>query len=256
MPELLDLKTFEIIRYENGTLFQTEDVTVQENQTDIIINGKTFVSAMATPDKLEDLAVGLLFSESLINSIDDIYNIEVSKDNKAVNITMKEIEFSNINRVRVTGFGAGMVSENFLNKEETPKGSLNITCQLIVDKMSYFSKKSEMFQKTGAVHSCCICLDNENIFAEDVGRHNALDKVVGNSIKRRLNIEKSIFLTTGRVSTEILLKTARSGMCILISKSAPTDRAVELARKMDMTLIGFARGDRFNIYSGAHRISI
>lgn len=132
-----------------------------------------------------------------------------------------------------------------------------ISPQEIAFLMKEFNNKSELFRETGGVHSCAICSRDEMIFfSEDIGRHNAIDKVIGKSIMSDRGFKDKILLTTGRISSEIILKTARSGIPIIVSHSAPTEFAVKIARELNITMIGFARGDRMNVYSGEGRVNV
>jgi len=245
---------FEIIRYEAGKTVSVRDFAVLERQIDIRINDELYLSAMATPQELEALALGLLYGDGVIHSVDDVQSITVDED--MVNVVTANGKFCDEHkRIRISGFGMGMVSENLLKADRTLLwGDVFLAPENLNALMKEFNQKPGLFQKTGAVHSCCICYGNRRIFAEDVGRHNALDKVIGRCLKERLSLSGAFLLTTGRISTEILLKTANAGICMLISRSAPTDRAVILARKLDMTLVGFARDNHFNVYSGENRI--
>jgi len=119
-----------------------------------------------------------------------------------------------------------------------------------------FSKSSELFTETGGVHSAAISDGKEIlVFREDIGRHNAVDKVIGSLVLAGITLSDKILLTSGRISSEIITKVIYAGVPVIISKSAPTQKAIEYAIKENITLIGFARGNSFNIYSNSHRIS-
>jgi FdhD protein len=118
-----------------------------------------------------------------------------------------------------------------------------------------FQKRSQIYLKTGGVHSAALADEKEIlIFREDIGRHNAIDKVIGQALFRKVKFEDKILLTSGRVPSEVLLKVEKCNIPIVVSKSAPTNQAVRLARESGMTLIGFARGSKMNIYSGEKRV--
>lgn len=252
------LSEFDIVRYEAGRVLSVRDAAVVERRVDIRVNGETYLSVMATPRKLEFLALGLLYGEGVIDDVDEVQAVVADESGLAVDVMVSRAVCSERKRVRISGFGMGMVPENLL--QQAGKAPLwkevSLDPERLMALMEEFNQRSGLFRKTGAVHSCCFCRGDKRIFEEDVGRHNALDKVVGQCLSERLGTTGAVLLTTGRVSTEILLKTAKAGICMLISRSAPTDRAVILARDLDMTLVGFARGDRFNVYSGEERIFV
>jgi FdhD protein len=118
-----------------------------------------------------------------------------------------------------------------------------------------FIERSELFKATGGVHGAALCdADNLLIFSEDIGRHNAVDKIFGECILKDISMDNRIIITSGRVSSEILLKVARASIPLLISKSATTNLAVKLANELGVTLIGFVRGERMNVYTHRWRI--
>ena len=134
-----------------------------------------------------------------------------------------------------------------INKLKKP---IVINHKKILNLINSFSKKSELFLTTGGVHSSALCSENEIIyFEEDIGRHNAVDKIIGRALINGLNFSDKLVLTTGRVSSEILVKIAKHNIPILVSRSAPTSNAINIAKEKNISLIGFARGNRMNIYN-------
>ncbi|MCK5427578.1 MAG: formate dehydrogenase accessory sulfurtransferase FdhD, partial [Thermodesulfovibrionia bacterium] len=118
-----------------------------------------------------------------------------------------------------------------------------------------FQKKSELFRSTGGVHSAALCDAHEMlVFAEDIGRHNAVDKVIGYAFLENIPMQNKILLLSGRLSSEIINKAVRAKVPLLISRAAPTDIAVETAKKYNLTLIGFLRGQKLNVYSNPQRL--
>ena len=242
---------YEILRYSGGVFRREEDLLVEERRVDIIVGGDRYLSVMATPRQLEHLAVGCLFSEGVIKSAADLAGLEVR--GLEVLVDIKGGCPPPPARVRSSGFGLGSAPladggpDPAVPDGVTPPA---VTAAEIVRLMADFNQQSELFRLTGAVHSCCLVVGGRKYFADDVGRHNALDKVIGQYLAAGPSGEPGLVLTTGRISTEILIKSARAGLGLLVSRSAATDRAVDLARKLNMVLIGFARDQRFNIYHG------
>jgi FdhD protein len=132
---------------------------------------------------------------------------------------------------------------------------INISPADVLNLVKTFVERSELFQATGGLHSAALC-DTEKIllFSEDIGRHNAIDKVFGECILKDIRTDDRIMITSGRISSEILLKVAKRNIPILISKSPPTNLGVKLAEGVGITLIGFARGERMNIYTNGWRV--
>ena len=247
-----------IKRYENNEFSEREDLIIQEHRANIYVNGEHYISLMCLPQDLDELAVGFLFSEGVIGSYADVVKIDSGSAGDIFVSAAKTPERPKPGkRVLVSGFAGGSVNLPFLKRENMPRlgGSFTIRADEAVKMARDFNSRSKLFEKTGAVHSCALIkTDGASLFYEDVGRHNALDKIIGRALISGLDIEDGVLLTSGRISSEILLKTAGLGIPVLISTSAPTNLAVKFAVKINMTLIGFARGARFNIYSGESRV--
>jgi len=162
-------------------------------------------------------------------------------------------------RLYTSGCGRGTLFYNAIDIMYKSKivSDLRIKSTQISALMKDFKKRSRIYLKTGGIHSAAL-LDEKNIivFREDIGRHNAIDKVIGGMILKNIPLDNKILATSGRISSEVLLKVRKCNIPIVISKSAPTNQAVRLAREMGITLIGFARGARMNIYSREERIVI
>jgi len=247
-----------IKRYSKGVFEVTDDTVAREHRANIFVNGDHYITLMCSPDLFQELAVGFLFSEGVIGSYSEIKKI----GSTCTGYVMVELESPPAvagagKRVLVSGCAGGSVNLSFLNHENLPElaGGLTVTAEEISEMMSSFSRRSPLFEQTGGVHSCALEFPGkEGLFCEDIARHNAIDKIVGMALMRSISIEDGILAASGRVSSEILLKTARLGISMLVSRSAPTDMAIEIARKVNMTLVGFARGGRFNVYAGDFRI--
>jgi FdhD protein len=251
------IKKTKIKKHLGNDFADQEDLIIKEHRANIFVNGAHYISLMCLPQHLDELAVGFLFAEGLIGAYADVLKIG-SDDTGDIFVDIRNTHAAKTAaRVVISGFGQGSVNLPFFNYENLPAitGPLKISSQEVIKMAASFNKRSELFLKTGAVHSAALVLpDGTDLFYEDIGRHNAVDKIIGKALRSALSIKNGILLTSGRISSEILIKAAGLGIPVLISISAPTDLAVELARKMNMTLIGFARGDSFNVYAGEGRV--
>lgn len=156
-----------------------------------------------------------------------------------------------------TGCGKGEIYLEVLQFCRYNDAEMIVGAEDLLSPVSRFDKGSRLFQETGGVHSGAICSTEEILlFHEDIGRYNAVDKLVGQALAKRLNLADKLLLTSGRLSSEILLKAAKQSIPIIVSRRAPTALAIELAERLNVTLVGFARGNRMNIYSGAGRIKV
>jgi len=251
------MKYINIKKFQNNKIISIDDPVVEEQAIEIYINRNIYISLMCLPQDILELAVGFLFSEGIIHSYSDIDNINIV-DDVNVYVTTNEFSTSNVdNRIKTTGFAASSVSRSLYSKNKlvVMESKRSVDASTVKEISKSFNKKSQLFLDTGAVHSCELILPNgDSIFYDDIGRHNAIDKIIGKALISKLSVKDSLLMTSGRISSEMLLKVAKMEIPILISTSAPTSLAIEIARELDMTLIGFARGDRFNLYSGNHRV--
>lgn len=252
-----------IIKYENGTVSSIDDMVVKEYALTIMLDGEELITLLCTPSSLDCLATGFLLSESIIKSRDDIKKIRIDEEKGiadvityGTSIIAKKLQGK---RTMTTGCGKGTSFYNAMDSLSCRKvsGAVELGAQAILDLMKDFGKRSELFLNTGGVHSVALCEASGIIlFHEDVGRHNAMDKIIGEAAIKDIGMSDKIVLTSGRVSSEMLIKAAKSGIPIIVSRSAPTDLTVELAGQLGITVIGFARGYRMNIYSIPERIII
>ncbi len=251
------LKNIHIHRYENGCLKPAEDQVIEECQVDILLNGRIYASVMATPARLDHLALGFLFGEKVIKGLGQVKSLAV--EGLKVGVEILSPAPPPPARARSSGFGLGSVAvgaaEELAQCPPRPAPA-SIAAGRLIELMEEFNRRSELFRKSGAVHSSALVVGRHFYFAEDVGRHNALDKVIGAYLADGFPAGKpALALTSGRGSTEIMIQAAGAGLGGLVSRSAPTDRSVELARRLNLLLVGFARGVRFNVYHGAEKIT-
>lgn len=250
-----------VIRYENGMFTEVNDDIVEEFALTVFLNNCKLITLLCSPDKLVELVVGFLGSEGIVKTRDDILNYSLDVRAGCIHVTTRQkaanYENFNQNRAVTTGFGKGTIHYDDSNpiKPDLIASDISITAHEILSLEKALNERAKAFKLTGGVHNCALCNKNEIlIFAEDIGRHNALDKMFGEALMKGITTEDKLIMTSGRISTEMLLKAAMRKIPCVISRSAPTAAAVNMARDLDLTLVGFARNDRMNIYSGAQRI--
>lgn len=228
------VRKYQIEKIEKDKDLSLMDEVIVEYPIEIYVKGEKFTRLTLTPIEIENLVLGHLYSENLINSISDIKNLKI-EENKAY------IE---------------------LYKEKSKKKTREIKNQTIDrGKLFEFSKKfqneSEIFKRTGGAHSCALVKNYQIIkFEEDVSRSNAIDKLIGYILKNEIDLSDKFIFTSCRISEIILEKISNIGFNLLVSQSSPTSLAVDLAREKNINLIGFARGERFNIYKKNENLSI
>jgi FdhD protein len=236
-----------------------EESVARELPLTIILNEQELVTMLCSPSGLDLLAIGFLFSEGLLKNRDEIQRVTVDDRRGVVRVkTSVEPNSELLFRRFITsgcGRGASFYSAADARDLARVESKLEVSTHKVFRLVYEFQHHSPIYRTTGGVHSAALC-DTENIlvFAEDIGRHNAIDKIFGHCILRDIPTDDRIIITSGRISSEILLKVARRKIPVIISVSAPTNVGVRLANDLGITLVGFVRGRRMNVYANGWRI--
>jgi FdhD protein len=240
----------EILRMREGRRERITDSLTEEGTFTIYVGDVELVSMLCTPRDIKELSVGFLFSSGIIDSFSEIQENVINEKSSTVHI-----ELRNPRMIYTPGCGKGVMLDTKVESIEKIESKMKIPAQRILSLVAEFQGQSIEFKKTGSVHSACFS-DGERILVskEDIGRQNAIDKIIGEALINDLNMEKMILITSGRVSTEIVHKALRARIPVIVSRSAPTFQAVKICREKNVTLIGFARGKRMNLYSSEERI--
>lgn len=250
-----------ILKYNGECTNEVDDIVVREYPLTIFLNGEELVTLLCSPKALDFLVYGFLISEGIIQCREDIADIKVDEEKGVVDVfTTKQKDLSNYftgKRMITTGCGGGTAFYNIhdvVNCRPAEKG-FKVKVQKLLVLMKEFLAASEVFQNTGGVHSAALS-DGEKIlvFHEDVGRHNALDKVLGEAFFKDIQCTDKLILTSGRISSEMLAKVAKRGISMVVSRSAPMDLALRIGEEMNTTIVGFVRGNKMNVYTGSSRI--
>jgi FdhD protein len=227
-------------------------MVVREFALTIVLNCQELVTLLCSPTDPQFLAVGFIQSQGLIKSKDDINKIVIDDPGTVRIETKKRVDISPRSVLTSSG-GKGPA---FLNTQNAKTESqLKLSAALVFSLMDDFDKHSETFKTTGGVHSAALCdAKGMLVFSEDIGRHNAIDKVFGQCLLQDIATDNCFVLFSGRISSEILLKVATRGIPILIARNAPTDLGIKLANDLGITLVGFVRGMNMTIYANDWRI--
>ena len=234
-------------------------VTVERPLT-LFLNGQEIVTLMTVGDYVDCLAVGYLVNQNMLSTDDRIVGVEYDEEiETAVVRTANETDFEDKlkKRTRTSGCALGTVFGDVMEKFE--EVSLNPDAVVRTSWIYALSKKinttPSLYLEAGAIHGCVLCeRDRPLIYMEDVGRHNAVDKIAGYMMLNGLTADDKLFYTTGRLTSEMVLKTVQMGIPVLISRSGFTAWGVDLARQANLTLIGRAKGRRFLALAGERRI--
>ncbi len=257
-----EVERIPILRLTEESRTNIDDVVAREFPLTIILNNKELVTLLCSPKDLNYLAIGFLFSEGLLESKDEIKKIIVDDQRGVVRVETKDdkaLANELIFKRLITsgcGRGASFYSAADVQKQGKVESRMEISTGEVLSLVRDFQQHSEIYRTTGGVHSAALC-DTRSIlvFQEDIGRHNAIDKIFGECVLKDIPTGERMVITSGRISSEILLKVAKRNIPIIVSKSAPTDLGVRLANDLGITLLGFARGKRINAYTNDWRIA-
>jgi len=254
-----------ILQVTEEGVSEAEVMVTREFSLTISLNNQELLNLLCTPANLEYLAVGFLFSEGLLKSKDEIKKIEVDNKRGVVWVETnggqgltEELLF----KKRFITSGGGTVKGASFHSAADIQGQEKIASRVVIAPHQVFKLADEfrhhsrLFQASHGVHSAALC-DTESIlvFADDLGRHNAIDRIFGECILNDIPTDDRIVITTGRVPSEQLLKVARRKIPIIISLTVPTNLGVELAADFGITLIGSVREKRMNVYTNRWRVA-
>jgi len=274
---------YKVVKFKNDKFENTDDFISIEEPLEILLKYKpqdkwltnSLSITMRTPGHDEDLVRGFLYNEQIIQNIEEIESIESFGDkvgqyniqNKII-ITLnnsKNIDISKIKKDFMTNSSCGVCGKSSLDaleiikKEKTLKSDPKLTKEIIIQSPTVLRNNQSEFSKTGGIHASGLFSSDGKLISlrEDVGRHNALDKMIGNALDKRQIDAKNQFVTcSGRLNFELVQKVLMTNIGLMIGVGAPTSLAIDLANRFDMTLIGFVKEDSFNIYTNNQKVIV
>lgn len=255
------VETLRVTRYTNDSREEMEVSLIKEVPLTVYLNGKEVVTLLCLGDHMKELAIGFLGSEGFIERASDIKTIRVDEEKGTAEIeTVSEnplVAGLFEKRTITSGCGKGSTFYNVMDAFKCKKveSDIKVRPAYMLDLMKRLHELSGLYKETHGAHNVALAdLNGILVFREDIGRHNAVDKVHGYSILNQIDLSGKILITTGRVSSEILIKTGKMGVPIILSRSVPTALAVSIAEEVGITIAGFARGGSLSIYSHLERI--
>jgi FdhD protein len=252
-------KSIEYYQYEASSFKKLEAEIIVETPVSLTVNGEIWLSFMCTPTNLEALAVGFLFNEGIIQNANEVVSVRVCPTGDNIDVWLIHSADRPETWRRTSGCTGGVTSvetEKTLPSVNLHNGAILNPQQIHVLIAELFSSQ-ELYRVSGGVHTSALS-DGEKIIvlAEDIGRHNTLDKIAGRMIIEQIELSRRILLTTGRISSEMLQKSARLGAAVVISRTSPSSLSIQMAQQWGITLIGYARRASFRVYTHPQRIVI
>lgn len=251
------------INVATGKISETTDYVAEEKPLHILVNKERYATIFCSPSNQKELAVGHLLSEGIIKSVEEIQSVRIRQDRVCNIKTIPTVKLDKrlrllgaSSRLFVSGFG-GPLPHQTSSMLPRIRSELAVEAKVVMSCVKRLNSIAETFRKTGGVHAAAICKQKGQLvaFAEDVGRHNAVDKVVGIGALNHVDFSEGFLALTGRLTGGIVLKAARIKLPVIASLAAALDSGIAVAKSVGLTLIGFAREERMNIYSFPERIS-
>lgn len=248
----------------NGSEAQlTEDIIVRETPLTVYFNEEEIATLLCSPSQIEELALGFLLAEGFIRQPADLHGLRYDEEENLVWVTGKQRPLQSqlmSKRYLSACCGKSRPSFYFANDARLAKpqtSTLRLTLEQVYKYAHHLQTHLPLFQATGGIHSGGIASEGEILFTSyDIGRHNVFDKLYGSAFQAGVDLTDHVIFFSGRISSEILLKVAKMNVPILIARSAPTDLTLDLAEQLNITVGGFARENRVNIYTCPERIII
>jgi FdhD protein len=251
----------EVLRIEDGVATPQRQAVATEVPCTIVVNGQEVVTALLTPTFLEEFAVGHLFTAGVINSAAEVTACRCDETKWRLDVeTPRAIDLALLGkRLYTSGCGKGVMYASVaeLSARRPLAAGPAVASAKLVACMRWLLSSSSLFRRTHGLHSAALSAGGElpALLIDDIGRHNAADKVIGHGLRAGADFSTGVLLGTGRTSSEILHKAKRAGIPIVLSKGAPTHQTVLLAREMGMTVASFGSAGRITVFAGAERIT-
>lgn len=257
MPEQPDgVRRIQYVEYRNNSSEAVTGAVIEEKLVRIHVNGKELATFMCTPRAVDELALGFIRAEGFIAGLDDVRVLQVCPNKSCVDIWLHDLSFrAPSRRIITSGCGGGVTFDDMSGQHEPLSTDLRVTPAQITGLMQRLHEHAELYQAARGVHTS-ILGNGEDVLlvAEDVGRHNTIDRLWGKAMKQGIDTRGRILLASGRISSEMLNKAARMQVPVVVSRTSPTSLSVDLADAWNITVVGYTRRDRFRVYTVPERI--
>jgi FdhD protein len=237
---------------------QTELGVIEESLITIYVNGQELATVMCSPIEQEALALGFLYNEGVIQSLDEVGLVKANVARTVVDVFLKHDHFDPPRRMILTsGCGGGVTLQHLTESYPALKSNFTATPAIILQRMRDLQGAAKLYNQVRGVHTA-ILGDNEKLLvsAEDVGRHNAVDKVAGKALMQGLNTTDCLILTSGRISSEMLGKARRMGVPVVASRTSPTSITLRLAQAWNICVVGYVRQGSMRVYTHPQRLGL
>ncbi len=244
------------LHHFSGGRFQARDIpVVQEGPLSVYVNGQELVTLLCTPSKLEALVVGFLAFEGIIRGLEDIQSLTVLDEDGYADVRLASEFVPPRRRVHTSGCGGGITFSLETHGSAAMEDNSSVDPGSLFPLIRELYLEAQSYRESRGIHAAALAEGEKLlIVTEDVGRHNAIDKICGEAMLRGIPTAGKVLLATGRISSEMLRKGAHMGTPIVVSRTSATTMSIDLAKRLGLTLIGYVRGDSFYVYSHPERL--
>lgn len=240
------------IQYKDGIVNECEETVVKDETLELKINETITRSLSGITDSLKEFITGYMLAEGLIGSIEDIKSLKIDGNKVEAEIDTKKIEENKEKAILCSDSSGGL--RRRIGHVDSVESDLTVSKDEIIKNMTKLTKNAKIWQATGGCHVAAIVSEDKFIVKEDVSRHVAVDKAIGAGAYEGLDFSKSYIIYSGRMPADMVVKVARVGIPILISNASPANSGIRIAKEGNITLVGFVRSNRFNVYTSTDRI--
>jgi FdhD protein len=246
-----------LYRFSDGRLESIDTPVVQESPLTVYVNGTELATLLCTPSKLQALVVGFLAFEGIIRGVEDVCSLTIEEFFGCADVRLTTEFVPPRRHVFTSGCGGGITFSLEVRDSAARQDATMVDPACLFSLFRTLYREAHAYRESRGIHTVALADgDKLEIVAEDVGRHNAVDKVCGEAMLRGIRATGKILLATGRISSEMLRKAGHMGIPIVVSRTSATSLSVDLAKRLGLTLIGYVRGDTFYVYSHPERLLV
>jgi len=244
--------------YESGAVDSVDGGMIDEALLTIYVNAQELATIMCSPLDEEALSLGFLYNEGVIDSLADVALIKPNVARTVMDVFLEHSNFSAPRRLTITsGCGGGIALQNLMEQHPALESNFHVEPDIILERMRDLYGAAKLYQQVRGVHTAILADENSLLLsAEDVGRHNTIDKITGKALLEGLDTRDKILVASGRISSEMVTKARRMAVPLVVSRTAPTSFAVQLAEAWNICLVGYVRRGSFRVYTNPQRLGI
>lgn len=242
------------VEYTHGVREQINASVIDEALACISVNGSELATMMCSPFKLDELALGWLRAEGFVQAIGEVRQLHIAENN-CVDVWLQHPIVKPERGIITAGCGGGITFDDLSQRHEPLDSAIQVTPAQVCAAMKTLMLNATIYNAVRGIHTSALCADGRLLhLAEDVGRHNTIDRLWGKALLNNTPTRDAMLVCSGRISSEMLSKAMKMQVPVVISRTSPTSLSVALARAWNITVIGYCRGQQFRVYAGEQRI--